>query len=486
MNHNFKKIDAIIIVILIIIAAVVLISVGYVKPPISPITPEIRFIQDDAQKILKVTYVGSEVLWENIIIDGENFDRSGLGPKVVVGDEITNCQGTITIIFDPTSESLGSWTFTPKEVLPAGILLPQERTIKPADEGEHYKDLLVNREWWYYTTVFSNDCELPGWTLSVSFNHMARNDLGWTKPDMLFVVLTSPHGERYGGVQERERPILGDYSFLKDPVLQVSSSDSGFRITFEDSYVQGRSPNWHLHIEGDNIDANYHDLIIDLQFFAVSSGYWLHNNRIIDNSQAKIASYVFLECEVSGAVEIDGLSYNVKGTGHHEHTWSTGLILSKVLIRGWDWSQITMDNGWNIYYSKYYLTSQLKSSKESNTEVFTNLIITTDQGKTLTILEDVDVKILQSDDVLYLLKIPVETQVKATNSLTQIILNSYNINLDLNIKSDNFFDNTWKKISPVSIRIGRTMASGIITWSDDYGDHEVALNGIGTIWNMRH
>ena len=111
---------------------------------------------------------------------------------------------------------------------------------------------------------------------------------------------------------------------------------------------------------------------------------------------------------------------------------------------------------------------------------------TTDQGKTLTILEDVDIKIILSDDILLNLNIPVETQVKATTSLTQIVLSSYNINLDFTIKSDNVFDKTWKKIAPVSMRIGRTSATGTITWSDDYGDHVVALNGIGTIWHMRH
>ncbi len=135
MRYNFKKIDAIIIVILIIIAGAVLINVGYVKPPITPITPEIIFIQDDAQKNLKVNDVDSEVLWEDITIYGDSFDRGSLGPKVVVGNEITNCQGTITIIFDPTGETLGSWTFTPKEELPASIILGSERTIIPADEG---------------------------------------------------------------------------------------------------------------------------------------------------------------------------------------------------------------------------------------------------------------------------------------------------------------------------------------------------------------
>jgi hypothetical protein len=81
---------------------------------------------------------------------------------------------------------------------------------------------------------------------------------------------------------------------------------------------------------------------------------------------------------------------------------------------------------------------------------------------------------------------PVETQVKATSSLTQIVLSSFNIKLDFNIKSENAFDNTWKMISPVSMRIGRTSSTGTITWSDDYGEHEVVLNGIGTVWNMRH
>jgi predicted secreted hydrolase len=485
MNPKIKKIDAIIVVILIIIAGIVLFNVGYVKPPYEPKTPKIDFIQDDAEKILKVNDVDSEVFWRDIIIDGD-ADRSLLGPKVVIGDEIKECKGTITIIFNPTGETLGSWTFTPKIILPASITLPLGRTINPKDEGEHYKDLLVNREWWYYSVVFSSDSQLPGWTLSVSFNYMARNDLGWTKPDILFVVLTSPQGERYGGVSERDRPILGPYAILKDPVLQATSSDSGFRVSFEDSYVQGRFPNWHLHIEGDNIDANNHKLLIDLQFFAPSSGYWTHNNRIIDNSKAKIASYVFLGCEVSGTVKIDDTSYNVKGTGHHEHTWSSGTILSKVLIRGWDWCQITMDNGWNIYYSKYYLSSQLRSTKESDTNILTNLIITTDQGRKLTILEDVNVKILQSNDVLLLLKMPIETEIKATTSLTQVLLNSYNIKLDLNLKAENVLDNTWKKISPVSMRIGRNTATGTITWSDDYGDHEVTINGIGTIWNMRH
>jgi predicted secreted hydrolase len=363
----------------------------------------------------------------------------------------------------------------------------KERTVKPQDEGEHYKDLLVNREWWYYTAIFSKDSELAGWTLTVSFNHMSRTDLFMTKPDLLFVVLTGPDGDRYGGFIEKERPLLGNYAFLKDPVLQAISSDRGFKISFEDSYVKGKWPNWHLHIDVDNIGAGGHDLLIDLQFFAPSSPIWIHNNRPIDGSNAKIASYAFIGCDVSGSVEIDGFNFDVKGIGHHEHTWATGGILMKTLIRGWDWAHITMENGWNIYYSNYYLVvPQIKSTKDSKMNRLGIVIVTNDQGKKITLLEDIDIKIERSDDVTFLMKMPIETQVTASPSLTQLILSGYNIKLDLTLTAENTFDYTWKKLSPVGMRIGDTTTSGVISWSDDYGDHEVQLDGVGTIWNMRH
>ena len=37
--------------------------------------------------------------------------------------------------------------------------------------------------------------------------------------------------------------------------------------------------------------------------------------------------------------------------------------LLKPIIKGWDWCHMTLDNGWNIYYSNYYLTSQINTSK---------------------------------------------------------------------------------------------------------------------------
>ncbi|PNX51791.1 MAG: hypothetical protein BV456_01910 [Thermoplasmata archaeon M8B2D] len=483
MSLKLRKIDAIIIVILLIIAGVVLFRTGYVNDPRKPDTPEIHFFQDDANKILRVDYVSTEVYWKDIYIQGEH-DSSGLGEKVVEGNEITHCEGTIVIKFKPTQDILGSWTFTPKEELPEGVFSSKDRVVTPADEGDHYNKLLVNREWWYYTAVFSKNCELPGWTVIISFNHMARNDLFWSKPDLLFVTLMSPDGKKYGGVIERERPILGDYSILKKPALQITSSEEGFRVEFEKSYVQGLSPSWHVHIEGDDIDIN-NQIEMDLQFFAPSSPLWTYGFRPVENSKSNIASYVFLSCEVEGEVKIDGLSYNVKGIGHHEHTW-TSVFITKGLIHGWDWCQITLENGWNIYYSNYYLLPQISATKESIINSLSTILITSDNGNKITNLENVDVSIINSDKLFLLLNIPIETQVTAVPSNTQIILKSYNIKLNINIKTENTIDPDWKTLTGVGMKIGRSTVTGNIIWNDEDGDHDVEIDGIGTIWNMRH
>lgn len=482
MNYRVKKIDVIIIIALIIIAGLVLIRMEVVQPPFEEKTPSINFFQDDANKKLVVLETSADVLWKDISIRG-NCDLSGLSKYVVEGNEIIQCEGTITLEYIPTGDILGSWTFTPKQDLPQTLQSPDERVVTPKDEGEHYKGTIGVREWWYYTAIFNQDSQLAGWTLTIGFNHMSRLDLFATKPDILFVSLCSPDGDKYGGKVEKERPWLGDYG-LRDPTLQADSSDNGFRVSFDKSYVQGKEPSWHVHIESDELDKN-HDIEIDLQYSSISPPYWTYNNRPIDNSKAKIASYVFLGCDVTGTVSIDGFEYNVKGIGHYEHTWATGMV-SKYLIKGWDWCQISCNNGWNIYYNNYYLTHQLKSTDEAKLNPLASLIITTDQGNTLTVLEDINLEIIQSDKIFTLGYIPTETQINAQASSTQLIVRDANIKISLNIKEDNAFDHIWKGLIRVGMKIGRANIDGTITWHDNYGDHNVNLEGIGTIWNMRH
>jgi len=479
MKHKFRKIDAVIIAALIIIAGFVLFRAGYVPNPVTPVTPDIDFIQDDENEKLIVSHVSSKVLWRDIQITGD-CDRSGLGEYVLEGDEIVNCLETIILRYEPTGEELGSWTFKPKEIPPPSIFMGPERTVTPEDEGVHYTKLLISREWWYYTVVFGKNSELSGWTLSVSFNHMSRLDLFMLKPDMLIVTLLSPDGDKYGGIIEKERSL----GILREPTLRATSSEMGFKVSFDNSYVTGKAPDWHLHVEGDNIDKD-HTIKIDLQFFAPGSPLWIHSNRLLDNSKGTIASYVFIGCEVNGVVNIDGFDYHVNGIGHHEHTWASGLI-SKGLIRGWDWCHITLDNGWNVYYSNYYLTSQVKSTKTYNINPFGITLITTDHGVTLSRLSDVNIKIEKSDSIFPLLNIPSETSIKSQAGTLEVLMKSYEMNLELNLKSDNTIGRTWKRLTHVGMKIGRCTANGVITWKDDDGLHEIELNGVGTIWNMRH
>jgi len=478
MNFKLKKIDAVIIVALIIIAGIVLLKID-VKPPLDVgETPEFEFIIDEVNKKIIVDYVSEEVLWKDIEIKGD-CSRAYLSTYVVKGDEITNCKGTITLKYIPTGKELGSWTFAKEEKPPSSIVPGFERVVTPEDEGRHYDKLLVKREWWTFTVVFDQDSKLPGWTATISFNHMALGDLlGTLKPDMMVLTLNSPDGNQYGGLVNKKR----GGGIILQPTLDARSP--GVDVTYEKSYAKGTAPKWHVHAEDKDIDGS-HEIIMKLDYSASNSPIWIHSNRAFDKGSGSIAEYIFLGCKVNGTVSIDGEEYNVKGIGHHQHSWSSGLL--KLAIKGWDWNHITLDNGWNIYYSNYYLSKQIAPTKTYKINPFSTVIITTDQGSTLTKLESTTIEIEKSDKLFLLLKMPTQTNVSAEAKLvSQFLLKTYDIGLNIEINDDNTFDKIWKFPTYVGMKIGRSTVTGSLTWSDEDGSHNVKLNGIGTIWNMRH
>jgi len=481
MKFKLRKIDAIVLVALIVIAGVILFYVGYIPSPPKPEVPDINFEQDEKNHKLIVTYVSTVVEWNDIIIEGD-CDISGLGRYVAKEDEITNCRGAITIIYKPTNTVYDTWTFALEENLPISLPFPPSsppRGITPDDEGAHYNKIDVNREWWYYSAVFSKNSELAGWTVSISFNHMARNDLLLTKPDMLVLTLHGPDGEEYGGIVNKYR----GGGIIWDPVLKVKSSDKEIILEFEDSWVQGMHPTWHVHIEDNDLDEK-HDIAMDLEFFAPNLAIWTYHNRLFNEGKSKIAGYILTGCTVTGTVNIDGKEHTVEGIGRHEHAWSTSLL--KPLIKGWDWCHITLENGWNIYYSNYYLTSQTISSRTYKINPLSTLIITTDKGKTLTLLEDIEITIEDSERISTLLKRPTEISLNAKPGVFQPLLKTYDIVLDLNIKFEQSFEKEFGVLDSVGMNIGRSTVSGKITWSDEDGDHDINLKGIGSMWTMRH
>jgi predicted secreted hydrolase len=363
----------------------------------------------------------------------------------------------------------------PPESLTAGYM----RGVSPEDEGLHYDKLSVCREWWYYSVIFNEDSELAGWTATISFNHMARTDLlGTSKPDLFVFTLHGPDGEEYGGLINKER----GFGILKQPTLQAKTPGVG--VSFDDSWAEGSAPEWFVHAEDNEIDKN-NEIILDLSFFAPNDPIWTIGDKALTKNTQNLASYVFLGCNVSGTVQINGKEYTVEGIGQHEHTWSPNVV-TKVLVNGWDWAYVQLDNGWTLYYSTYYPTPQYISTKTTNVNPLSSFILTTDQGKTITSLQDVDPEILESDDEIFtFVKMPLEIEINGKPGALQPLLGTYDIIMDVNLQVDNTVENVWKFPTYVGMNVGRSLVSGSVTWTDEDGDQEVEFSGIASTWSMR-
>ena len=479
MKIGLRKIDAIIIVIMIAIAGFVFYKIGFISNEEKPFIPKIEFEADFKEYTLTVKSVSGTYTWSDLDIIGK-CDYSDVGKYVMRGDKIKDCVDVITIVYKKNGAAIGTWEFPPIPELPESLILPNLRDVSPEDEGVHFKTIANTREWWYFTVVFDQDSDLPGWTATIGFLHMAWGDLKLTlKPDVMDITLHSPDGKEYGGIINKKRG--GIFGLLG--TLTLNAKTPGVDISYGKSFAKGKAPKWTVYAVDDDIDEE-NEIILDLTFFAPSSPLWIHSNRLIDKGEGKIANYIFTGCEVTGSVILNGLNYTVKGIGHHEHSWSPGFL--QLAIKGWDWCQISLENGWSIYYSKYYLTRQILSIKTTTINPLATLVITDDKGKTITILDDIDITIEKSDKLFLLLKIPTEITIKAKpKSLSQPLLKSYNIRFELNIKAVNTLEKTWRFPTYVGMKVGLCTANGKISWSDNEGDHLVKLEGTASAWFMR-
>ncbi len=369
---------------------------------------------------------------------------------------------------------------------PTSLIPAYRRDVSPEDEGVHFNDLCTSREWWYFNAVFTDTTsQLKDWAVAVSFNHMARGDLfGTNKPDLLIVSILGNNSETYGGMVNKEHHL----GILQQGTLIAETP--GVKVAFEDCWAEGSYPRWHVHVENPDVDSA-HEIVIDLDFSAQSLPVWALGSHVIEKSDSEVANYVLLGCTVSGTVTIDGESYIVKGTGSHEHSWTPNAI-RKLFIGGWDMFTLTMENGWNLYVANYLPSPQAISGAISALDPFGTLLISSDKGKTITELKDVNLKITQRDEKVFpLVRLPSGFSLQADPSInplyvvSQSLLYGTKTSLKGDLSITHATNHIWKFPTYIGMKIGYCVYDGSLSWTDDEGDHEVPIHGIGVSWNMR-
>ncbi|MBN1861334.1 MAG: hypothetical protein JW840_07740 [Candidatus Thermoplasmatota archaeon] len=312
--------------------------------------------------------------------------------------------------------------------------------ILEEDEGFHKGS---RREWWYYNVFFNHpDSDLQGYSLVVTFNQMKFFDIRFLRPDNLFILLFDEAGTSY------------EFSTLNKRRGTLQATTPGVDVTFEDSWVKGLYPTWHVHAV--NIEKNF---IVDLDFEADFLPVWVEGR----SANLPIASYVtggdyyVPRCKVNGNLTWDGKTYHVGGIGYHDHVWQS--VVPRWISKGWDWANLHFDNGWEMYVSKFYLRLPLKVSFSS--------IIISPNNRNITEFDHFDVTYTETETPkgLPLMHYPKKMHVVAKRD---------DMVLELDIVVYNTVVKAWR-LARTGMFEGPCYATGTFSWAD----YTVKLNGYG-------
>lgn len=290
--------------------------------------------------------------------------------------------------------------------------------LKPGDEGAHFNRLLPIREWWYFNVIFDKtDSELLNWSAMISFNH---GSYLLEKPDILFITLYDNENKSYGGMVNR-----------KTDTLQATTY--GVNITFEDSWVKGLYPNWHLYVEDNDADLD-HNIVLDLYFKALSLPYWMLLNTGHGSSRSLFGYYSINHCEVNGDITIDGTVYKVHGTGYHDHPWMP--FIPKGALGFWDWFSVHFNNGYHAFI--WMITPFGKDAFNSTTPRFCWIT----DGQNFTDIKLFKIEYLEFENT----SIPNFKRPKSFH----LTSSSYPI-LDLYLETKNMYEYIWKQTNNMKI-----------------------------------
>lgn len=311
--------------------------------------------------------------------------------------------------------------------------------LEPEDEGPHPAS---RREWWYFNVFFNQPgTQLENYSMIISFNKMSLNDLRFVKRDNLFVILYDDDG----GNQ--------DFSSLDNVRGTLQANGPGVDVVFKDSWARGSYPEWDVYV----VD-NEKGFEAKLNFVADFLPTWvLGRSSNLPRAGNFAGNYYIARCIVTGTVKLDGVEYEVAGTGYHDHLWET--LTRRFVTRGWDWYNIHFDNGWEIYLSQFYYRLPLNRAAPA-------LIISPDNRNmvefnkfTITHVETA------SPEGNPLMKYPLKVRVEAQRDDMKLVLDIEHVNI---------CDIVWR-FARIGMFEGPVSVSGTFSWAG----YTVDLEGYG-------
>jgi hypothetical protein len=69
--------------------------------------------------------------------------------------------------------------------------------------------------------------------------------------------------------------------------------------------------------------------------------------------------------------------------------------------------------------------------------------------------------------------------------ISQALLYGTNTELDIDIEITNACNEVWKFPTYLGMKMGSCEIDGTLSWSDDDGDQNIPIEGIGITWSMR-
>jgi len=311
--------------------------------------------------------------------------------------------------------------------------------LESKDEGMHR---LSKREWWYYNVIFDAPySDLHNCSMIVSFNKMAFNDIRLLRRDNLFIILYEPDGTST------------NFGVLNQPRRTFTAGSPGVDLQFDESWAQGQYPSWQVHAA--NSEQGF---VADLNFTAEFLPVWVMG-RSSNLPLAKYFSgdYYIPRCAVEGTILWKNMTYEVAGTGYHDHVWEGAV--PRMVTKGWDWVNMHFDNGWEMYLSKF----NFRTLRDR----YAGALIISPNNRNLVEFNKFTIDNLETETAQELSSLVYPTKIRVTAQ-------EDGMTLKLDITIQNVCELVWRR-ARTGMFEGPCTATGTFSWDG----HTVALSGSG-------